>query len=60
MTKFLVTWDEYHECSAVVEAESEEQAEENWADENTHLDSCRKVQSIDNVEICEVQDDQKM
>lgn len=50
--KFLVTWDEYHSCSAIVEAESEEGAEGKWCDdEYTGLRD--DVQNIDNVEVCE-------
>ena len=32
LKKFEVTWDEYHECSATVEAKSKEEAEEKWSE----------------------------
>jgi hypothetical protein len=50
--KFSVTWDEYHECSATVEAESEEEAEDKWGNQE-YLDFNDDVQNIDNVEIYE-------
>jgi hypothetical protein len=54
MKKFTVTWDEYHACSATVEAESEEEAEEKWCDDE-YTDLNDDVQNVDNVEICEVE-----
>lgn len=56
--KFLITWDEYHECFATVEADSQEEAEEKWCDHQsvTFNDDC---QSIDNVEICQEDEDEE-
>lgn len=56
--KFSITWDEYHDCWATVEAESEEEAEEKWSN-HEYLDSYDECQSIDNVEICEEEEDDK-
>ncbi|MGD0572450.1 MAG: hypothetical protein ABSB11_05460 [Sedimentisphaerales bacterium] len=56
--KFSVTWNEYHECFATVEAETEEEAEEKWCD-NQYIEFNDDCQSIDNVEICEEEDDKE-
>lgn len=55
--KFSITWDEYHECSATVEAESQEEAEEKWSNME-YLDFDDDVQNIDNFEICEEDDEE--
>lgn len=56
--KFSITWDEYHECWATVEAKSKEEAEEKWG-HHEYLDSYDDCQSIDNVEICEEEEEGK-
>ena len=53
--KFSITWDEYHECSATVEAESEEEAQEKWS-KMEYLDFGDDVQNIDNIKIFEEED----
>ena len=49
--KFLVTWDEYHECCATVEATSKEEAEEKWSN-GEYTDLSDGVESVDNVDVC--------
>ena len=55
---YSITWNEYHEYFATVEADSQEEAEEKWCDHQyvKYNDDC---QYIDNVEICQEDEDKE-
>lgn len=55
MKKFEISWSDYSNCYATVEAESKEEAEEKWSN-GEYTDFVDDPQSIDDVEICEQTD----
>jgi hypothetical protein len=50
LKQFEFTWEEYHECSATVEATSREEALEKWSD-HKYVEFDDDCSSLENIEI---------
>jgi hypothetical protein len=59
MRKYVVSWEEYRECWTILEAESKDKAEEKFY-EGKHGKVEANIESCDNLEINEIDDDEKV